>query len=85
MVGISTDSVETQRRFKQEMKLPFTLLSDEGGKVSAKYGGTIPVVGLSNRATFVIGQDGVVQQIFTGSDAIDPGGAIGSCPLRKQG
>lgn len=83
MVGISTDSVEAQKKFKDEQQLPFPLLSDEGGKVAKQYGGTIPVVGLANRATFVVGQDGIVKEISTGKDAIDPGGAIAACPLRK--
>lgn len=85
VVGISTDSVETQRRFKKEFQLPYPLLSDEDGKVSKQYGGTIPVVGLANRATFVIAQDGTIQEIVTGSAAIDPAGAIVSCPIRKKG
>lgn len=83
MVGISTDSVEAQKKFKDEQQLPFPLLSDKGGKVAKQYGGTIPVVGLANRATFVVGQDGIVKEINTGKDAIDPGGAIAACPLRK--
>ena len=33
MVGISTDSVETQKKFKDEYKLPYALLSDPEGKV----------------------------------------------------
>lgn len=84
MVGISTDSVEAQRKFKDENKLPFPLLSDAGGKVAQQYGGLIPVIGAANRATFVVGQDGVVKEIITGKDAIDPGGSIEACPLRKS-
>lgn len=82
-MGISTDSVETQRKFKQEHSLPFTLLSDEGGKVSKQYGGTIPVMGLANRATYVVGQDGKIVEIVTGGAAIDPAGSITSCPTRR--
>ena len=84
LVGISTDSVKTQKKFRDEYKLPYPLLSDEGGKVAKQYGGTIPVVGLANRATFILSQDGTVKQIITGSDAIDPGGAITSCPIGKK-
>ena len=84
VVGISTDSVDTQKRFKEENKLPYTLLSDEGGKVSKQYSGTIPVAGLANRATFVVDQDGKVQSIVEGKDAIDPQGAIQSCPIRRK-
>ena len=83
MVGISTDTVEAQRKFKEAQQLPFPLLSDEGGKVAKQYGGTVPAIGLANRATFVVDQDGTVKEIITGKDAIDPGGAIAACPLRK--
>ena len=82
--GVSTDSVETQKKFKAEYKLPYSLLSDEGGKVSSQYGGTMPVFGVANRATFVVDQDGTVKGVVTGGDAIDPGGAIASCPIRRK-
>ena len=84
VVGISVDDVETQKRFKTENALPYTLLSDRGGKVAKQYGGTMPVVGLANRATYVIDQDGTVKNVVTGGDAIDPGGAITSCPLHRK-
>jgi peroxiredoxin Q/BCP len=83
--GISTDSVETQRKFRAEYKLPYSLLSDEGGKVAKLYSGTVPVVGLANRANFVVGQDGKIAQIVEGGDAVDPNAAIASCPIRKKG
>ena len=85
VVGISTDDFATLKRFKDENKLPYPLLSDQGGKVAKQYGGTIAVVGLANRATFVLEPTGAVKEIITGSDAIDPAGAIASCPLHKKG
>jgi peroxiredoxin Q/BCP len=85
LVGISTDSVETQKRFKEQYELPFPLLSDAGGKVAKKYGGTIAVLGLASRATFVVGTDGRVQHIVEGSEAIDPSGTIQACSLPKKG
>jgi thioredoxin-dependent peroxiredoxin len=84
VVGISTDSVETQKKFKTELKLPYELLSDEGGKVAKQYAGTMAVVGVANRANFVIGQDGLVKEIVAGGDAVDPTSAIAACPLRKK-
>jgi len=81
--GISTDSVETQKKFRAEYKLPYPLLSDADGKVSKAYVGTMPVIGLANRANVVIGQDGKVDAVVEGGDAVDPNGAIASCPLRK--
>jgi len=84
VVGISTDDVETLKRFRSEHALPFPLLSDAGGKVAKQYGGTIAVVGLANRATFVLERDGKVKEIVTGGAAIDPAGAINACPAHKK-
>jgi peroxiredoxin Q/BCP len=83
VVGVSTDSVETLSRFKAEFKLPFVLLSDEKGTVVEQYPGKIPILGVANRATYVIGQDGLVKEIVTGGAAIDPSTAVAACPLRK--
>ena len=83
VVGVSTDSVETLKKFKEEFKLPFLLLSDAKGEVADKYGGRVPVLGLANRATYVIGQDGKVLEIVTGGDAIDPSSAISACSVKK--
>lgn len=85
VVGISTDSVETQKKFKDQYKLPYPLLSDADGKVADQYGGRIPVVGRANRATYVIGADGIIKEIVAGSAAIDPNSAIAACPLHKKG
>jgi peroxiredoxin Q/BCP len=85
VVGISTDDVETLKRFKDENQLPYPLLSDAGGKVAKQYGGTVVLIGMANRATFVLDQDGTVKEIVTGGAAIEPGGAIASCPLKRKG
>jgi len=81
-VGISTDSVETQRRFKEQYGLPYPLLSDADGTVARQYGGVVPFVGVANRATFVVGADGRISEIVTGGDAIDPTRSIAACPTR---
>jgi peroxiredoxin Q/BCP len=79
VVGVSTDAVETQRRFKEENQLPFPLLSDGGGKIAKQYGGTL--LGFANRATFVVERDGKISEIVTGNDAIDPKASIAACPM----
>jgi peroxiredoxin Q/BCP len=38
VIGISTDPVESHRRFKEKHNLPFVLLSDPGAKVASRYG-----------------------------------------------
>lgn len=83
VVGVSTDSVETLSKFKTEFNLPFILLSDAKGTVVEQYPGKIPILGVANRATYVIGQDGLVKEIVTGGAAIDPSTAVAACPLKK--
>lgn len=79
LFGISTDDQKTLKRFKEDMKVPYPMLSDPGGKVAASFAGLIPVVGMSKRASFVIGSDGHVQEIIEGNDAIEPGRALAAC------
>ena len=38
VIGISTDSEDSHSKFIQQNKLPFTLLSDKGGKVRKLFG-----------------------------------------------
>src|SRR5438132_6137109 len=61
VVGVSSDSVRSHRRFAQRYDLPFLLLSDRDGAVRRLYGvektlGLLPV-----RVTYVIDQTGVVR------------------------
>jgi len=49
--------------------------------VSKQYGGTVAILGIAHRATFVVERDGTVKEIVTGSDAIDPKGAIAACSM----
>jgi peroxiredoxin Q/BCP len=65
VIGISSDSVESHRRFAKKHDLPFTLLSDEGRKVRRLY--SVPnAFGLfPGRVTYVIDEEGVVRHIFS--------------------
>jgi thioredoxin-dependent peroxiredoxin len=80
VVAISVDDVETLRKFKADRQAQYTFLSDSQKKVVPLYSGTMPVVGLANRANFVIDKDGKVVSIVEGSDAIDPTATVGACP-----
>ena len=61
IVGISRDDVATQKRFDEEHKLGYPVLSDEGGRVAAAYGLKRRLPGLpAKRVTFVIAPDGLV-------------------------
>lgn len=61
VVGISTDSVESHKRFAEKYGLPFTLLADPGGEVVNMYGAGSWLPGRSARAVVVVGKDGTVK------------------------
>ncbi|MCX8197977.1 MAG: peroxiredoxin [Candidatus Micrarchaeota archaeon] len=61
VVGISPDPPSSHKAFSGKYRLPFTLLSDSGGKVAAKYGAW---AGKMERTTFIISPDGKIMKIF---------------------
>jgi peroxiredoxin Q/BCP len=68
VLGVSTDDVESHRRFHEEHQLPFDLLADVDGEVAQRYG--VPMqMGMSSRITFLIDGEGVVRRVF---EDVDP-------------
>ena len=65
VIGISSDSVDSHRRFASRHDLPFTLLSDEGGKVRKLYGVQNSFGLFPGRVTYVIDEEGMVRHIFS--------------------
>jgi peroxiredoxin Q/BCP len=60
VVGVSTDTVESQKKFADKQKLPFTLLADPKGEVVKAFGvKTLPLIGFASRQAFLI-KDGKV-------------------------
>jgi thioredoxin-dependent peroxiredoxin len=77
VLGVSLDSLETQTRFADSLKLPFPLLSDREGKAATAYG--VKTLFWASRTTFVIDEGGKIVAIFEGSEAIDPAAAVSAC------
>lgn len=63
IVGISDDDPGSHKRFAEKHGLPYTLLSDEKGEARSAFG-LRSFLGLKDRATFVIGQDGRVRSVI---------------------
>ena len=64
VVGVSAQSVESHRRFREKNRLEYELLSDCERKVIPSYAGTWMGIRLpfaSRRVTYLIGSDGVVR------------------------
>ena len=56
---MSEDKPESQRKFREENKLPFPLIADSDGKVAAAFG--VPTtMGLAKRQSFIIKDDKIV-------------------------
>jgi peroxiredoxin Q/BCP len=65
ILGVSDDSSESHRQFSSKYQLPFTLLSDTGGRVRKLYGVSRKFGVLPGRVTFVIDRDGVVRHVYS--------------------
>ena len=77
LLAISTDSLETQQKYKAKLKAPFAFIADPEGTMLAKlFNAKTPIVDYAKRRTYVIGPDRKITRVDSGSDAIDPSGAI---------
>lgn len=64
LIGVSVDKAERNCRFATEEGLQFRLIGDESRAISGLYGVMWPVLRIDRRATFVIGLDGKVEDVF---------------------
>lgn len=71
VMGVSRDSIERHKKFREKYDLDFPLLSDEDGKVCEAYGVWKEkslygrkFMGIE-RTTFVIGPDGRIETVFS--------------------
>jgi peroxiredoxin len=79
VLGISMDSFASNKRFAEDIKVTFPLLSDWRRQVVKDYGVYNEKSGYGVRATFVIDKDGIIRHIEEGNTAIDPTGAYEVC------
>ena len=71
VLGVSSDSVGSHRDFAANCGLPFTILSDEGGRVRKLYGVPSSMGLIPGRVTYVIDTKGVVRHVF--NSQMNPG------------
>jgi peroxiredoxin Q/BCP len=65
VVGVSSDSAESHRSFKEHHSLPFILVSDENQEIRKKYGvAKGKFIPFPPRVTFVIERDGRIAKVF---------------------
>jgi len=66
ILGVSNDSVASHAAFSAKYRLPFTLLSDEAGRVRKLFGVAKKFGVLPGRVTFVIDHEGLVRHVYSG-------------------
>ncbi len=67
IIGVSTDDLATQQRFKKEHALPFELVADTDKRVVDAFG-TGGMLGFAKRRTFIIDPDGTIRAIIEDVD-----------------
>lgn len=77
VIGISKDSVQSHKRFKEKYQLPFPLLSDEELNVIKLYDVWQEKVMFGKkvkgvvRTTYLINEEGVIEKVFSNVKAAD--------------
>ena len=70
VLGVSSDSVKSHAQFRDKFELPFRLIADTGKAIHQAYGTWVEkkMYGKTSfgtqRATFIIGADGVIEHVF---------------------
>jgi thioredoxin-dependent peroxiredoxin len=70
VIGVSSDSVISHAAFAGHHNLPFTLVSDEGGRTRKSYGVPSALGLLPGRVTYVIDRTGTVRHVFSSMTGI---------------
>lgn len=66
IIGVSADSQESHRKFREKYGLPFTLLADTGRTIINAYGANGMIFG--KRVSFLINPDGVIAKVYSKID-----------------
>ncbi len=66
MCGVSVDPVERLARFRRNLSVPFTFLSDRGGATAARYGSLLDLglFKVARRNTFLIDPQGRFAKVY---------------------
>jgi thioredoxin-dependent peroxiredoxin len=64
LIGVSVDRIERNCEFARAEGLQFPLIGDESRVISERYGVVWPVLRIDRRATFVIGEDGIIEDVI---------------------
>lgn len=74
VIGVSPDAVKAHTKFADKYELPFSLIPDTDKNIIKDYGAWGPKKFMGKnyegvlRSTFVIGEDGLIEKVFTQVD-----------------
>lgn len=75
VIGISSDSIESHRKFAETHRLSFPLLADEKGQVRKQFGVPGNLFGLiPGRVTYIVDKKGVIREVH--NSLLDPAGHL---------
>ena len=81
ILGVSTDSTEDNRAFRDKFSFPYDLLSDVDGAMSAAYGAVAKAGARASRVSVLIDGDGRVARTYeTVKPADHPDEVLGDLP-----
>ena len=83
VIAVSMDDAATLLKWRNQLKAPQTFVADPGGGLVKLYDVKLPVLGMAQRHTFVIGAGRIVLEHTEGGDAIDPSKAVTACSRRQ--
>ena len=64
IIGISQNSVSEHREFKEELQLPFILLSDPDRKVAESFKVPVQLGAFPAKSSFVVGPDNTIHHVY---------------------
>lgn len=71
VVGVSYEDIVTQKRFQEELRLPFPLLADPQYKAIDKWAGREPNNVYSRPSAFIVDPQGNLKWSYIGANAAD--------------
>ena len=65
VIGVSVDSVDSQKSFADKCAIPFPLVSDADRSIARQYG-VLGLLGMAKRVTFLLDAGGTVTEVIEG-------------------
>ena len=64
VIGVSVDKEQTQCDFANKEGVPFPMIGDASREINRRYDVLWPLLGVSQRVTYVIGRDGRIELVL---------------------